>query len=54
LEHDIVQARQKRDDVRLHRAEALAAANALDSLGFRVERNESGIVTVHVDPKDSA
>ncbi len=48
-ERRIVDLRHKREDVRLHRADAMAAANALDSLGFRVERNDSGIVTVSID-----
>lgn len=49
----IVELRRKRDEVRFHRAEALAAANVLDNIGFRVDRDPSGIVTVYVDPQPS-
>lgn len=50
-EKKIVDLRRQRDDARFHRAEMLAAAQALDSLGFTVERNDAGIITVSVDPK---
>lgn len=50
LEARIVETRRKRDDVRFHRVEALAAINALESIGFRVERDTDGLVTVSVDP----
>jgi hypothetical protein len=49
-EKRIVDLRRRRDDARFHRAEALAAANLLDGMGFRVERDDRGNVTVSVDP----
>lgn len=49
-EKKIVDLRRKRDDLRFHRAEMLAAATALDGVGFRVERDAYGVVTVSVNP----
>jgi hypothetical protein len=49
LEKRIVEAREKREKLRLHRAEFIAAAHALDKLGFRVDRDPPPI-TVHIDP----
>lgn len=49
-ERDIVDLRQRRDEARLHLAEARAAADFLDNTGFTVERNAAGSVTVSVDP----
>jgi hypothetical protein len=48
-ERQIVELRRKRDNARFHRAEVIAAAQALDGMGFRVERDEAGIVTVSID-----
>jgi hypothetical protein len=52
-ERRIVDLRRRRDDARFHRAEAMAAANLLDSMGFRVERDDRGNVTVSVDPPET-
>lgn len=49
LERRLVDARRQRDDVRFHRAECLAAAQALDGIGVRVDRDEAGLVTVAID-----
>lgn len=48
-EKRIVELRRKRGEVRFHRAEMLAAAQALDGIGFKVELTD-GLVTVSVDP----
>lgn len=48
-EKRIVDLRRQRDEVRLSRVDALAAANALDNIGFRVDQDAFGVVTVHVD-----
>lgn len=53
-EREIVDLRRQRDDARFHRAEALAAADLLDNMGFRVERDAAGVVTVSVDPPSSS
>jgi hypothetical protein len=53
-EAHIVELRRNRDEVRLHRAEVLAAAQFLDSARFEVERDSAGVVTVSVDPKIAA
>lgn len=47
-EKRIVELRQLRDDARFRRGEAMAAAHLLDSMGFRVERDASGNLTVSV------
>ena len=49
-ERRIVELRAQRDRLRFHRAELLAAATALDGIGFRAERDDYGVVTVHIDP----
>lgn len=51
LEKRIVNAREKRDTFRFHRAELNIAADFLDNSGFRVERDATGTVTVSVDPQ---
>ena len=50
VERRIVELRRLRDDARLNRADALAAADVLDNVDFRVERDVVGGVTVYVDP----
>ena len=49
LEKKIVAAREKRETLRFHRAEFIAAAHFLDNAGFRVDRDPPPI-TVHIDP----
>jgi hypothetical protein len=53
LEAKIVKARERRDDLRFRRGSMLAAAQLLDSHGFKVERDPAGVVTVSVDPHET-
>ena len=46
-EAKIVDLRRQRDTLRFHRAELIAAAQVLDGVGFRVEREP--VLTVHLD-----
>ena len=52
-EAQIVNLRRRRDEVRFYRAETLAAANVLDNIGFHVEKDAAGQVTVSLDSPPS-
>ena len=47
MEKKIVAARERRATLKCHRAEFIAAAQVLDGVGFRVDREP--VLTVHVD-----